>query len=171
MLCDDSVHPNLPFGNCCENFFCTVNHDSIWPSFGGKYMVYILKPFLFPSRNTMWHQFVCKHKSNGSLGSCRWSRISFQRLSEQWKSNFEKKYEMTWVPRDTSIYSQRPSQAGWRKSVLRYCKRRGHWWRRSRMIMLLRIHNFSCGYWQSWTLLVLPCWLRFLLMVLMHRWV
>lgn len=46
-LCDDSVHPNLPFGNCCENFFCTVNHDSIWPSFGGEYMVYILKPFLF----------------------------------------------------------------------------------------------------------------------------
>ncbi|KAL6079176.1 hypothetical protein STEG23_017726, partial [Scotinomys teguina] len=34
VLCDDSVHPNLPFGNCCENFFCTVNHDSIWPSFG-----------------------------------------------------------------------------------------------------------------------------------------
>lgn len=45
VLCDDSVHPDLPFGNCCENFFCTVNHDSIWPSFEGECMVYILKPF------------------------------------------------------------------------------------------------------------------------------
>lgn len=42
VLCDDSVHLNLPFGSCC-----TVNHDSIWPSFGGECMVYILKPFLF----------------------------------------------------------------------------------------------------------------------------
>ena len=47
VLCDDSVYPNLPFGNCCENFFCTVNRDSIWPSFGGECVVYILKPFLF----------------------------------------------------------------------------------------------------------------------------
>lgn len=43
----------------------------IWGWMHGLYIKAISPPF----GNTMWHQFVCKHKSNGSLGSSRWSRI------------------------------------------------------------------------------------------------
>jgi hypothetical protein len=86
VLCDDSVHSNLPFGNCCENFFCTVNHDSIWPPFSGKYMVYILKPFLFPSRIPCGINLFVSTSQMADWDPADdpdYFVLSFQRLSEQ----------------------------------------------------------------------------------------